>query len=197
MRRSLVLLATCALLAPLRDAGATDVRRLRPGVLLYAVPRLRDPNFAESVVLLVQHGPQGAMGLIVNRPSDALAEDALPELEGLRGQPIYRGGPVQAEVILALVRTAQPSAKAIRVLEDVHMTGSQVDLEAAAKRGRAYERVRLYSGYAGWAAGQLEDEVRRGDWVVVRADVATIFSTAPGSLWQKVYELTERKEARA
>jgi putative transcriptional regulator len=187
------LLAVAAALIAGAAAPASELGRLRPGVFLYAAPSLGDPNFAETVVLLVKHGPEGAMGLIINRPTEDRAAEALPgvRLPELR---LYRGGPVQPEAMLALMRGRQPE-KAERVLEGVFMSGRREDLEAAARGGRALERVRLYSGYAGWSAGQLEKEIRLGGWVIGPADAAAIFSPEPTTLWRKVYQLLQRRQA--
>lgn len=172
-----------------------EVQRLRPGVLLYAAPDVRDPNFSETVVLLIQYGPKGAMGLVIDHPSEGQVEEALPEAKTLRGQPLYWGGPVQPETIIGLVRTARPSPEAVPLLGDVYLTGSREDLEVAARDGKAREHVRVYSGYAGWGAGQLEAEVMRNGWIVARGDVAAIFSPEPQTLWRKVRQLIRSIEA--
>jgi len=190
---ALVALALAAAVPGDAEAAESDVRRLRPGVFLYASPALRDPNFAETVVLLVRYEPPGAMGLIINRPSDDSAAEALPGVKGLRG-PLYSGGPVQKEALLALVRLSRVSGDALRILEDVFLTGQREDIARAARQGP--ERVRIYSGYSGWAPGQLENEVRLGAWVVARGEVPLVFSDRPRTIWPRVYRLLERREAR-
>ncbi len=194
MRRRRLAVACAAALLAGAAAGAADLGRLRPGVFLYAAPSLRDPNFSETVVLLVKHGPEGAMGLIINRPTQDRAAEALPGVR-LAELRLYRGGPVQPEAILALVR-GKPPQKAERVLDGVFLSGRREDLEAAARDGRALERVRLYSGYAGWSAGQLEKEWKLGGWVIGPADAAAVFSPEPETLWRKVFRLLQRREAR-
>lgn len=177
-----------------RPARADGVAGLRAGVFLYAAPSLGDPNFSQAVVLLVEHGAGGAIGLIVNRPTEA-AVDATQVEAALSGLRIYEGGPVQPQAVLALVRTERPPKDAVRVLEGVFMTGRLKDLAAAARGGRASERVRIYSGYAGWGAGQLENEIRAGGWVIGRAGVAGVFSPEPLTLWRKVFQLLRRTDA--
>lgn len=194
-RLALVALALAATVPGDAEAAASDVRRLRPGVFLYASPALQNPNFVETVVLLVRYEPAGAMGLIINRPSDDSADEALPGVKGLRG-PVYRGGPVQQEALLALVRLSRPSGDAPRILEDVFLTGQREDIARAARQGPAAERVRIYSGYSGWGPGQLENEVRLGAWVVARGEVPLVFSDRPRTVWPRVYRLLERREAR-
>jgi len=193
-------LAACATLA-LAATGATshrDPSQLRPGLFLYAAPAQQDPNFVESVVLLVEHGPSGSMGLVVNRPTRVPLRELLRGVEGLEASDLrfHWGGPVQPEAILALVRTPRPSSSARFVLPDVHLTGELADLRAAlAERGPG-ERLRVYTGYAGWGAGQLATEVRAGAWVLDRADARSIFAPDTSELWLRVHRILERLEAR-
>lgn len=196
--RRLVAFSLCALACggavSAVGAAAADPR-LRAGIFLYAAPSLGDPNFSETVVLLVQHGSQGAMGLIVNRPTETTAAEAMPgtALPGLR---VYRGGPVQSEAILVLLRGKRAPDSALRVIDGVFMSGRPKDLEAAARGGPAVDRVRLYAGYAGWGAGQLEQEIRLGGWVIGPADAEAVFAREPEALWRKVWQLMQRREAR-
>jgi putative transcriptional regulator len=161
---------------------------------LYAAPGLGDPNFAEAVVLLVRHGSEGGMGLIINRPTEAMAKEALPEA-ALAGLRVYRGGPVERDGILALLRGSRPPPAAERVLDGVFLV-RPADL---AGRGSAVDRdrVRIYSGYAGWGAGQLEKEIRLGGWVVGPADADALFTREPQALWRKVFQLLQRRQAFA
>lgn len=172
-----------------------EVRRLRTGVFLYASPRLRDPNFAQTVVLLIEYGPKGAMGLVIDRPTQVLASEVLKDAKALRGLQVYWGGPVQPEAVFGLVTTPHPSKRAIRVFEGIYLTGKRQDLEAAARGGKADERVRVYLGYTGWGAGQLEGEVMANGWLVTRGEPAAVFSPEPEKLWRRAYQLLDRLEA--
>lgn len=174
-----------------------DVRRLKPGIFLYASPQTTDSNFAETVVLLVEYGPKGAMGLVIDQLTEAIAEDILKDASSLRGLPVNWGGPVQPETILGIVKTSRPSAGATRLLDDVFLTGRREDLEAAARGGKARERVRLYSGYTGWGAGQLESEFARQGWVLGPGSAEAVFSAEPRKLWPRVFRLLDRREALA
>jgi putative transcriptional regulator len=192
-------LTACAALA-LATAGATpnrDPGQLRPGVFLFAAPGMADPNFAQSVVLLLDHGPGGSMGVVVNRPTHEPLRERLP-LRELTGSdlPFYWGGPVQPEAVLALVRTAAPSNQARRVLPDVFVTGEIADVREALAGRDPGERLRVFSGYAGWGAGQLATEVRAGAWVIDRADARSIFAPDTSALWYRVHRILERLEAR-
>ena len=193
------LLLTASLLAagPART-GPHDTRRLKPGVFLYAAPELTGPSFAESVVLLVRHAPEGSLGLIVNRPTRVPVREALPDLGELRALelPLYFGGPVQPDAVLALVRSAKRVGAATRVLPDVYLSRDLGPVKAAAKRPEAVSRLRVYAGYAGWSAGQLADELRKGAWIVAPADAGSIFTAEPSVVWPRVYDLMRRIEAR-
>lgn len=175
-----------------------DPARLRSGLFLYAAPGVAEPRFGETVVLLVEHGPQGSMGLVVNRPSEVPVGRAL-KLDDPRGDelPLYWGGPVQPEAIHALVRTAGPESEARTVVKDVHVTGALADVETALAGPEPAARLRVYSGYAGWAAGQLAGEVRAGVWVLDRADAESVFAADPEKLWLRVHRIMNRLEARA
>ena len=175
-----------------------DEARLRPGLFLYAAPGVADPRFAESVVLLIRHGPEGSMGIVVNRPTDMPLQEALVEVAEARDStlPVYWGGPVQPEAVLALVRAPSASSGAQMVLPDVHLTGDLADVRTALKGQDASGCLRVYTGYAGWSAGQLAVEVRAGVWVLDKADAASVFAADPWKLWLRVQDILKRLEVR-
>jgi putative transcriptional regulator len=180
------------------SAPGTDpeLRRLKPGVFLYASPDLREPNFAETVVLLLEYGPKGAMGLVINRPTALKADEALKGASSLRKLVLYWGGPVQADAVFGLVRSARSPKNGARVLDDVFLTARRKDLDSAVRADEAGTGVRLYAGYAGWGAGQLEAEVLRNGWIVAAGDADAVFSKRPEEVWEKVNHLRGRLEAR-
>jgi len=200
-----VCLAASAVLAAPGVFGGTsgkpsaDARlRLRAGVFLYAAPGLPDPNFAQTVVLLVHHTSEGAMGLVVNRPTDVPVRDAFTKLGELSTLelPLYWGGPVQTEAITVLLRSARRLDGTDRVLPDVHFTTELGPLKKAARQAEARSLVRVYAGYAGWSGGQLERETRLGSWVVAPADATSVFALDPSALWLRVHDLMRRIEVR-
>jgi putative transcriptional regulator len=195
MRLRVLIAASALLAAAPRAPGADDPRGLRPGIFLYASPELLSPSFTQSVVLLVEHGPDGSLGLIVNRPSRTPVREALPKLPSL-DLALYFGGPVQLEVLLGLVRSPRPVPEGKRVLPDVYFCGDLEPLEEAARAPDAASRVRVYAGYAGWSAGQLTREVREGSWVLGPADARSVFSPEPEALWPRVHDLLRRIEVR-
>jgi putative transcriptional regulator len=185
-------LATLALGATAGEPDR-DPSKLEAGIFLYAAPAMQDPNFAESVVLLVEHGKGGSMGLIVNRRTRVPLRELLPGLDDslTKEMRFYSGGPVQPEAILALVRTNWPSEQARRVLADVYITGALDDVRAALGAKDPRGTLKVFSGYAGWGKGQLESEVRAGAWVMDRADARSVFTQDP-DLWQRVFSILDR-----
>ncbi|ROR32732.1 YqgE/AlgH family protein [Inmirania thermothiophila] len=175
------LLALVALLI----AGLARAAEPGPGNLLVAAPHLRDPNFVHTVVLLVSHGG-GTMGLVLNRPSRVSVAEALPDIAALAGRedPLYIGGPVARGVVSVLARSAEALPKAREVIPGVWMSLSREALGAALARPETPWRA--YAGYAGWAPGQLEAEIARGDWRVVPARAEDVFAADPEGLWRRL-----------
>jgi putative transcriptional regulator len=157
------------------------------GQLLIAGPTLVDPNFSRTVVLILEHSDEGAMGLVLNRPVDATVEEAAPELDGVvpGEQPIFQGGPVQPSGVIVLAEFADPDDAAMLVVGGVGPLAASADLEAVqVVDGRA----RAFAGHAGWGAGQLEDELDREDWFVEPARADDPFADDAGALWAAVLE---------
>jgi putative transcriptional regulator len=179
--------------------AARPATPVKPGVFLYASPSLGDPNFVETVVLLVQHGPEGSMGLVINRPTRVPVREAVDALAEIRGLELrlYEGGPVQRDMTLALARSARRLADAHRVLADVQLSAEPKRWKELARDPEAESRLRVYAGYAGWGPGQLARELRLGSWVVAPGDARSVFSADPSLLWPRVHGLLKRFEARA
>jgi putative transcriptional regulator len=152
------------------------------GSLLIAGPTLLDPNFRRTVVLVAEHNEEGAMGVILNRPSGMTVGDAAPDLEPLVGSdtPIFAGGPVQPTAGVVLAEVAEPEEpifEAVVLLPGLTELGEVADVA---------QRLRVFAGYAGWGPGQLDDELERDDWIVEPAASDDVFSDAPDSLWADV-----------
>jgi putative transcriptional regulator len=190
------LTAASAVSDPAPQRTDPEVRRLKPGVFLYASPGMRDSNFSETVVLLVEHGPKGAMGLVINRPTEWTADEALKDARALRKLVVHWGGPVQPDAVFGLIRAPRPPKGGVRVLEGVFLTAKRKDLDAAVRKDATAEGVRVYAGYSGWGAGQLEREILQNGWFVAPGDAESVFSARPEGVWQKVRRLQERLEAR-
>jgi putative transcriptional regulator len=154
------------------------------GQLLIAGPGLVDPNFWRTVVLIVEHSDEGALGLVLNRPSETTVGEAVAELEQLLDldDPLYVGGPVQPSALIVLAEFDQPGEAALIAFEDVGVlaNGAQDDPSLSVRRGRAFV------GHAGWGPGQLDDEVERGDWILEPARREDAFTGQPLELWAQV-----------
>lgn len=159
------------------------------GQLLVAMPRLADPNFFHTVVLVCQHDEGGAMGVIVNRESSYRLGDLLDQMHivtrdsALAGQPVLLGGPVNPESGFVLHDDGSTWGASLAVRDSLVLTSSRDVLEAMA-RGEGPPRALLALGYAGWAAGQLEQELIEDSWLVVPADVELLFDLALEQRWQ-------------
>lgn len=158
------------------------------GRLLVAAPGLLDPNFFRTVVLVVEHGAEGAAGIVLNRPSETGLEDGpLEEWADVAAEPplVFVGGPVQPTAAVCLARAAptarpqgwQPVVDGLGMLDiggDVGEVKGDVD------------RLRVFAGYAGWEPGQLEREIEEGSWYVLEADPEDALSSQPIGLWRFV-----------
>jgi putative transcriptional regulator len=160
------------------------------GRFLIAGRNLLDPNFAETVVLLLDYDVRGAMGIVINRPTAARLASALPDIQELRDRPdrVHLGGPVAGNLMLLLVRSATTPQSSQRIFDDVYATGSLTVLRQVIGKTGKTARVRGYAGHAGWGPGQLDREIARGDWHVSTADAGTVFDTAPSEVWSKLIE---------
>jgi putative transcriptional regulator len=155
------------------------------GKLLLASPTLFDPNFRRTVVLITEHNEEGAAGLVLNRRSETPVIEAVPDLVPLVSddERVYVGGPVQQSAVLVLAEFDDPGDAAMLVVDDVGFVPGEGDfgLLAAATR-----RVRVFAGYAGWGAGQLEAELEESSWFVEAPDGLDLFPEEDTDLWGAV-----------
>jgi putative transcriptional regulator len=175
-------------------------KELAAGKLLVARRSLADPNFAQTVILLVQHNDEeGTVGLILNRQTKIPVSRLSKEIEGAKGrsEPLYLGGPVQTEGVMALVRSRAKLEEAKQVLADIYMISSKTSLEKTISSNSAASSLRLYLGYAGWDAGQLEWELGMDAWDVLPASAAVVFDPHPETLWSRLMEQRELQMARS
>jgi putative transcriptional regulator len=152
---------------------------------LIAGPALLDPNFFRTVVLVIEHNDEGALGLVLNRPSETSVGEAVPQLGELvdSEEPLFVGGPVQPSAVMVLAEFEDPTDAALLAFDDVGVlgTGSSPDeLGVGVRSGRAFV------GHAGWGPGQLDDEIERGDWILEPAGLRDAFSSDPQGLWTEV-----------
>jgi len=162
------------------------------GRLLVASPQLGDPNFERSVILMLDHGPDGALGVVLNRPTGLPVDEILDvwrdQAEAAPPGVVFRGGPVSPDAVIGLARTDVPDADESLwrlVLDGV----GTVDLAVAPdEQPVAVVGVRMFAGYAGWSPDQLEDELSEGAWIVLDALVADVFTEEADALWHDVLQ---------
>ena len=162
------------------------------GRLLVATPQLPDPNFTRAVILLVQHREEGAVGVVLNRPSEVTVSEVLPSWASMATGPpvVFRGGPMSPEGALCLAMMAGQGDDPLgwQGLGAPGLEGlGLVDLDAPPVMLAAHvANLRVFAGYAGWAAGQLEGEIGEGAWYLLPAEPGDPFSDEPGRLWGEV-----------
>lgn len=158
--------------------------------MLVASAALPDPSFRHAVILLLEYEPSGALGVIVNRPTELALDTVLPEVPELagRGETIFLGGPVARDRMIVLVRASKPPESSVQVLDGLFITASFDVLRELARGPRDGTPFRAFAGYAGWGPGQLDAEVGRGDWDVVPGDVAKVLTREPAQLWEQLHE---------
>ena len=166
------------------------------GKLLLAAPALKDPNFDRAVVFIAEHSEEGAMGLVLNRPSDAPVAEAIPDLDWvaeLSAESIYVGGPVAPNGVIVLAEWDDPSQAVVLIGDDLgFVPGESDDTDALAA---AVRRARVYAGHAGWGPGQLEEELGEEAWIVEAPLREELFSDDPDGLWSAVLRRKGREFA--
>ncbi|MEM7339224.1 MAG: YqgE/AlgH family protein [Actinomycetota bacterium] len=155
------------------------------GRILIARPDLHGDAFDGTLTLILEHSEEGALGLVLNRPSEVTVEDTFPDWEELVAQPdvVFAGGPVDLDALIALGRSAEEAGPLV-------LGAHSVDLDAQPTLVAAdgITDVRVFAGYAGWAAGQLEGEIANHSWWVVDAELDDLFTDDPDGLWARVLQ---------
>jgi putative transcriptional regulator len=166
-----------------------SAQELGDGVLLVAGPDLEDPNFARSVVLVLRHDENGTIGIVLNRVTSILPAKVFPELEtGLGGYTgtLYRGGPVGPTRMVFLVRgLAAATVQGPEIVDKVFLAGDPEALGEITRLADGPDELRMYAGHAEWTQGQLEGELRNGDWHIVAATAELVFAE-PRRLWDQL-----------
>ncbi len=170
-------------------------QRLAQGKLLIATPQIGGGTFSRTVILLLDYNPGGAMGLILNRPTAVPLVEVLPEVEDLRERPdvLHFGGPVSKNQVFLLHGSPRPfDEESAQLIDGVYVGGNPGILEDTLQQDASGSlRFRVYAGYAGWTAGQLDNEVLRGDWQVHWGNALTVFETSPIVMWKELLFLSE------
>jgi putative transcriptional regulator len=165
------------------------------GKLILAAPALKDPNFDRTVVLIAEHSDEGAMGLVLNRPSEAAVADAVPDLTWVAdgGDLVYIGGPVASNGVIVLAEWSDPGRAVVLIDDDLGFVPG--DAEDTGALAAAVRRSRVYAGHAGWGPGQLEDELAEDAWIVEAPLRDELFSADPEALWATVLRRKGREFA--
>ncbi|MGH9138416.1 MAG: YqgE/AlgH family protein [Acidimicrobiales bacterium] len=168
------------------------------GRLLVATPLLGDPNFERAVILVLEHNDDGALGVVLNRPTDVELLEPLPGWNRFAGEPgvVFLGGPVSRNAVIALARAGDelPTGTWEPVLDRLGVLDLTTDPDTL---GDELDTLRVFAGYAGWGPEQLEAEIDEGAWYVVDADPGDAFTHDPQRLWRRVLSRQGGELARA
>jgi putative transcriptional regulator len=180
------------------SAQSTEIKDLAVGKLLVSARGLADPNFTESVVLLIERDDKGTVGLMINRRSRAPMSKVLQNLDIAKhgSDPVFLGGPVELDTVFGLFRSQKKPDEGTSVLSEVYLVSSKESLEKTLAATSSANDVHLYLGYCGWAAGQLENEMRLGGWWIFDASAGLVFDPTPDSVWSRLIARTEQEIAK-
>jgi putative transcriptional regulator len=175
------LLLTCAASGPAPADNSTS----KTAILIVARAELPDPNFANSIVLVMNSLGPAPVGLIINRPTAVPVSRLFPDLTRLAqlSDKVYYGGPVEFGSIWFLFRAAKPRKDAVEAFSGLHLSASKELLLELLRRDKPMDGLRIFTGHAGWGPGQLEGEIAHGDWTSRRAELDAIFSGKSEHPW--------------
>ncbi len=179
------LLLVCLLPATGVHAGLTPAR----GMLLVASQSMQDETFGNTVILILNHDEQGTFGLMINRRSNLSASEIMPEVVWNGNAPqVYLGGPVALHSVRILIRSDEALPVGTQITDQVWIIDSAPGLAQYARDLAGHLHSKVYLGYAGWYAGQLEAEILRGDWHIWPGNAASVFSDKPEDLWHEIQQ---------
>lgn len=188
-----LLLQTVLIRAALPGADDAPTPPTLAGQLLVASPDMDDPNFAETVILLVRHGPDGAFGLVINKPVGEQPVAAVLKALGADGEAaagdvlLYSGGPVQPEIGVVVHSADYRRPETVAVTDGVSVTSS-LEILRDIGSGKGPAKALVVFGYAGWGPGQLEHEMELGGWGTAEADPALVFDEARDKVWDLAWK---------
>jgi putative transcriptional regulator len=169
-------------------------RSFLTGQFLIAMPAMGDPNFEHTVTFVCEHNEEGALGLVINRPTEMTIGEILEQMqleaadEALAAHPVLQGGPVQIDRGFVIHDSEASFASTLRVSDEIRVTTSRDILESMAK-GTGPQRAQVALGYAGWGAGQLDDEMAANAWLTVPARPDIIFEMPYERRWESAARL--------
>ena len=182
----------CVIACLLLAGALAWTQEIAVGKILVASRKSHDPDFAETVILLVRHDQQASIGLFVNRPLNVPLSEVYPDLKGAQLK-LYAGGPLTVG-IRALYRSRAKPAEAVHILDDVFMISTKTTLGKLVANETPSSVFRVYAGYTGWSGGQLNDEVGRGLWHILAGDAGVVFDPHPETVWSRLIGRLPRVE---
>ncbi|MFL6580996.1 MAG: YqgE/AlgH family protein [Burkholderiales bacterium] len=185
LRFLLLLLTIIACSTPQATLAQTENQRV---FLLVAAPGMLDPTFSNTVVLAVRADDGGPIGLILNRPSTVELRSLYPDRAELaaRRDVVFLGGPVEPDALLFAFRSQTAPPKGLLVADDIYISGFSAVLDQLLKHPENASQQRFFTGFSGWASGQLEDEIAQGGWYVVAFDPRSVFDMNPLTLYDEM-----------
>ena len=194
-RPAAILLAAALALVPMREAAAESapVPQNLQGQFLVAAPSMPDPRFAGTVIYMIRHGADGAMGFVINRvlaedwAENILDPDSAPSPPAGRKIAVHYGGPVETEAGFILHSGDYPTARSVRVAGDVWLSADPGILREMGRRSGPV-RALFALGYSGWGPGQLESELARDDWAIAPGDSALLFDPDLAGKWRRAWD---------
>lgn len=155
------------------------------GVFLVATEKLHGTSFQKTIILLTHYNEREVMGIAINRPTELPLNQVFPKLSPLKNNTdlLYMGGPVRPKTLFVLARTKQPKKGMHHVIDDIYFSSVKAAFSPPTQR-----ITRTYNGYSGWTKRQLQNEINRGDWLVVHTNPDIIFEENTSSLWQRLFK---------
>lgn len=174
-----------------QPGGDSPTSPISKGTFLVASKKLANSSFRETVILITHYSQYGTSGLAVNRPSKFALNKVFPQLKQLQDNEdeLYLGGPVSSDSIFVLLQTRQPAEGMQKITDDFYFSPGIQSLTHNKPGADTQKNTRAFAGYSGWTPGQLENEIRRGDWLVIQSDPKIIFSQDDESLWKQLHHI--------
>lgn len=163
----------------------------KKGRFLVATDKLAHSSFKETVIFVTHFSSRGATGITINRPANIPMKDAFPSVKELKNieDSIFLGGPVKTDGIFVLMKTNRPHAGMREVASGIYFTVGLNAVIHGVPKSKEGEATRAYAGYSGWAPGQLQAEIDRGDWIIVESDPDIIFDKDPDTIWKQLTKI--------
>jgi len=162
-------------------------------MFLISARKLRDHHFRRSVIYILRHDRQGTLGLIINKPGVLPLSRALDDIdiEYARKHRLYYGGPVETSAITMLMENVPTSPLVEHIAGDIYFSNQRIVMERLLKEKKPASKLHFFRGHAGWMAGQLDLELRRGDWHLIKGNPRSMFSSEIRTLWQRLIRKLE------